>query len=157
MEYNDDQIFDPIDPIDPVEPAKQEEMDILPVCEEPAPEEAACREPAEDVSEDICWDFPEPQPEPEPVCEEVFRPAPVLTEPEKKPRKRGKKILAAVLAGALLVGSCAVTAGLVNRKWENRMAQMQSQVSTQIAELQEQLTGLETVQSGTSVSGSPLS
>ena len=58
----------------------------------------------------------------------------------KKQRKGlGKKILAAVLALALVGGSCGVTALLVNNRWENRASAMEANFTQKIDSLQKQI------------------
>ena len=65
---------------------------------------------------------------------------------EKKPgRGIGKKILAGILAVALVAGSCGVTAYFVNSRWEDRTEAIQKGLVSQITELQEQLDSIETV------------
>ena len=167
MEYNDDRLFESDD---------QEQEALLPVFEEPADQWQETKEEPEffDLSADEMQDVPATEeesvfePEPEPEFEFAFAPEPVMEQtkifqPEPQPRKRrkknrslGKKILAAVISAALVVGSCAVTAAVVNRKWEDRMADLQSQVSAQFDDLKAQLARLEQTQTGVSVSGSPM-
>ena len=104
--------------------------------------------------------IPDPQPYSEPVYERRYTPQPEeYTTPKKKERRSGgsgKAILAAVLAVLLVIGSCGVTAWTVNNRWEDRMQQMQTQMNTQIAQLQEQIGELEEAQTGVSISGSPM-
>ena len=58
----------------------------------------------------------------------------------KKQRKGlGKKILAAVLALALVGGSCGVTALLVNNRWEARTSAMEANFTQKIDSLQKQI------------------
>ena len=58
----------------------------------------------------------------------------------KKQRKGlGKKILAAVLALALVGGSCGVTALLVNNRWEARVSSMEENFTQKIDNLQKQI------------------
>ena len=66
-------------------------------------------------------------------------PFPQKEKKAKKTRKAkgaGKKILAAVLALAVLGGSCGLTAVLVNNRWEERMLQIESRFNDRIAELE---------------------
>ena len=59
---------------------------------------------------------------------------------QKKQRKGlGKKILAAVLAVALVAGSCGITAALVNSRWETKTENMNNQFNSAIADLQQQI------------------
>jgi len=66
-------------------------------------------------------------------------------EPPKKPKKTKKqggfwkKAGAAVLALALLLGSNAVTASLVNRRWDKALDETQKQLGQQIQDLQKQI------------------
>ena len=154
MEYNEDLQLDPIVP-EPEEaqvPQRPEE-----VIEAPSvPEETD--EPIEYPAEPE----PIPEPEPEPVFERTYTPQPEqYTVPQKRQRKPGlgRKLLAAVLAASLVIGSCAVTANVVNDRWEDRAEALQSQVDAageKIAALQEQIQALAESQSGVSISGSPM-
>ena len=162
MEYNDNR-FDPM--------AGEPEPEQTPVdFEQPEAEEVSFgTEPADPVFGEVftaspsdAWVEPEaavePEPapayEPEPVYERAYTPQPEAYTVPKKRKKTGagRRILAAVLTAALVIGSCALTANIVNSRWEDRMEQMDSQ----LASLQEQLTELEKSQSGVSISGSPL-
>ena len=59
---------------------------------------------------------------------------------QKKQRKGlGKKILAAVLAVALVAGSCGITAALVNERWETKTENMSNEFHSAIADLQQQI------------------
>ena len=159
MEHNDDRLF---------ESDGQEPVEALPVFEEPASAigepEILDAAPEEEVPvaepEEVFEPAPEVEPElpAEPVMEQygLPQPDPLPEKPEKKSRGLGKKILAAVLSVSLVAGACAVTGAVVNRKWEKRMAALQSQVSTQFQELQDQLGDLQKAQTGASVSGSPM-
>ena len=164
MEHNDDRLF---------ESDGREPEELLAVFEEPAPEtcepETAgqwleTKEEPEffDLSAVEPQDIPipeqetvfEPEPEPAPVMEqtETDQPEPQPRNISKKSRCRGRKILAAALSAALVIGSCAVTAGLINRKWESRMRNL----SVQLDDLRAQIGKLEASQTGISVSGSPM-
>ena len=169
MEFNENL---PIDPIPEFEPVAD------PVIEEEAPQAEPVIVPVEEeepiLTEDTGWHGvgvgqreevftePEPQPEPvfEPAYERTYTPQPeeytVPKRREKKSGGSGKKLLAGILAAAVMVGSCAVTAGIVNHRWEERMEAHQTQVSAQFEALQDQLQKLEEAQTGISVSGSPL-
>ncbi len=120
---------------------------------------------APEVSEPELLFQPEPayreepvyQPEPEYQEPEARRTTPPQWEPPKKEKKpRNKGVLAAVLAVALAVGSCGITAWSVNRRWEQQTAQMEQEFQTKLDALQTQLTELAQLQSGTSVSGTPV-
>ena len=59
---------------------------------------------------------------------------------QKKPHKGlGKKIVAAVLAVALVAGSCGITAALVNSRWETKAQNMSNEFHSAIADLQQQI------------------
>ena len=67
-------------------------------------------------------------------------------EPPRKPAKEKKapsgvfkKVLAAVLVIALLIGSCAMTAEVVSEYWEDRTEGMEANFSRQIEKLQKQI------------------
>ena len=154
MEYNEDLQLDPIIP-EPEEaqvPQFPEEVIEVPS----VPEEII--DPIEYPAEPE----PIPEPEPEPVFERTYTPQPEqYTVPQKRQRKPGlgRKLLSAVLAASLVIGSCAVTAGVVNDRWEDRTEALQSQVDAageKIAALQEQIQALAESQSGMSISGSPV-
>ena len=153
MEFNENLPIDPIPEFEPAadpvieEEAPQAEPVIVPVAEE---------EPV--LTEDTGWHGvgqreevfaePEPQPEPvfEPAYERTYTPQPEeYTVPKRREKKTGsgKKVLAGILAAAVMVGSCAVTAGIVNRRWEERMEAHQTQVSAQFEALEDQLQKLE--------------
>ncbi len=81
-------------------------------------------------------------------------------EKPKKPRKkmstRTKHVIAAVLAVVVVIGSCATTAGLINRHWQKEQAKVYSDFNSQIAQLQEELKRVGGVTGSNSVSGSPV-
>ena len=57
----------------------------------------------------------------------------------KEKRRRsglGKKLLAGAAALAVVIGSCAVTAGMVNSRWEDKTAQMEADFQSQLAQVQ---------------------
>ncbi len=77
--------------------------------------------------------------------------------PEKKKRASrgiGRKILACAAALALVIGSCAVTATIVNGRWQDRTEQMEASFSQQLQDLQQQIDSLSPANTGVSVSGS---
>ena len=76
---------------------------------------------------------------------------------EKKTGKTWKRVLAAVLAVALVCGSCAATAAIVNDYWEERTARMTEDMNSRLDALQQELeTEINRVENnGNSVSGSP--
>ncbi len=122
-----------------------------------------------------------PDPAPEQVCEESipaadaheeassyvdrdlpFADSPYAVNQPQQPRKKKKgsgKVLkttiAAVLALAIVAGSCAATAGIVNRNWENRTAQLENTFNEKLSKLQKQVDS--NPGNGISVSGSPVS
>ena len=76
--------------------------------------------------------------------EPVFQQPPQYQEPKPKKQKKsrsglGKKILAAVLAVALVAGSCGITAALVNSHWEKKTTAMNGTFNKAIADLQQQI------------------
>ena len=168
MEFNENLPIDPIPEFEPVadpvieEEAPQAEPVIVPVEEEPIlTEDTGWHDVGVGQREEVFTE-PEPQPEPvfEPAYERTYTPQPeeytVPRRREKKTGGSGKKLLAGILAAAVMVGSCAATAGIVNSRWEDRMEAHQTQVSAQFEALQDQLQKLEEAQTGISVSGSPL-
>ncbi len=171
MEHNDELNFEPTD---------QAPEEALPVSGEPV-FEAPVSEPEDTswhgtgagqqefftASPSDAWAEPEPIPEPEPVpepqpvYERTYTPQPEeYTVPKKrapKSKKTGKRILAAVLTAALVIGSCAATAGIVSSRWKEQLQQHQQQMNAQLADLQQQIRDLEEAQTGVSISGSPMS
>ena len=167
MEYNDNH-FDPM--------AGEPEPEQTPVdFEQPEAEEVSFgAEPADSVFGEVftaspsdAWVEPEaavePEPapayEPEPVYERAYTPQPeAYTVPKKRKNTgAGRRILAAVLTTALVIGSCALTAGIVNSRWENRMQVPQEQMDEQLNDLWNMVEDLQKAQTGVSVSGSTLS
>ena len=63
----------------------------------------------------------------------------------------GRRIAAVAAAVALVIGSCAVTAGLVNRRWEDRTKLMEQNFQNQLNQLQTQIA--QSGNTGISVSG----
>ena len=165
MEHNDELNFDPAEQDLPV----SEE----PVFDTPAPEPedtswhgtGAGQQEFFTASPSDAWVEPEPQPEPvpehQPVYERTYTPQPEeYTTPKKrapKNGKTGKRILAAIAAAAVVIGSCAATAGIVSSRWEDRLEEHQAQMGQQIAQLQEQIQALEDTQASAGISGSPMS
>ena len=76
-------------------------------------------------------------------------------ETPKAPKKKKaagkfwKRAVAAVLVVALMAGSCAVTAAVVNNRWETRANQMESTFSQQFEDLKKQITSNSASQSVT--------
>jgi serine protease Do len=85
---------------------------------------------------------------------------------QEKTRKKNSKtvfktILSAVLILALVLGSCVVTASVVNSRWEEENQKMQESFNQQIGAMQQQIQSIEEssnspAASGNSVSGSPV-
>ena len=100
------------------------------------------------------WAPREPEPAPAP---ELDLP-PVMEKKEKAPGGNlWKKIVAAVLALALVAGSCAVTASLVNAQWEDRMESLREEMNQQMIAMEQDLENQIdfAMQNGNSVSGTP--
>ena len=78
-------------------------------------------------------------------------------EPVKKKKAKacktggGKRILAAVLALALVAGSCGVTAAVVNNRWENKTRVMEQSINQKIKDLQDRLDAVSGGNSGVTV------
>ena len=82
------------------------------------------------------------------------------SEPWEKPKQKkrksgglGRKILACAAALALVIGSCAVTALIVNDRWEDRTEQMEASFNRQLQTMQQQIQALSPESTGNSVSG----
>jgi len=75
---------------------------------------------------------------------------------KKASKKIWKRILAAAAAVVLVIGSCSVTALLVNASWEDRMGAMQESFDRQILDLKQQIGQLTPENTGNSVSGTPV-
>ena len=84
--------------------------------------------------------------------------------PEKKPKAKKekrtvsglwKKATAALLIAALMVGSCAVTASIINNRWDAQMEETERYFNSRIQDLQDQLDSVSR-SSGNSLSGSPV-
>ena len=152
MEFNEDLQIDPI----PAEPETTEQIveEIGEVVTE------IISEPVEEIAEEPVEAPAEPEPIPEPVFERGYTPQPEqYTVPKKRTKKSGgvgKKIVSAVLTLALVSGACGITAKTVNDRWETELERQQSQVDAQLEQLQEQIAALEQMQTGISVSGSPV-
>lgn len=83
---------------------------------------------------------------------------PVQRPPKIKKKKSGKgwrAAVAAVLAVALVGGSCAITAVTVNNRWEKKTDQMEQTLNQKIEDLQKRVNS--STNSGTSVSSNPVS
>ena len=177
MEFNEDHPFDPIspepeaDPVSQINEASPQEEDTTwhgvgagqQEFFTASPSDAWADPESEPVFEQVhsSWTEPEPEPIPDPVFERTYTPQPEeYTVPRKRKKKSGsgigKKLLAAVLTVAVAAGSCAITANLVNDRWEDRMDRLQAQVRQEIDSLTAQIEILEKSQTGISVSGSPM-
>ena len=80
----------------------------------------------------------------QPHTESSYQYQPQYEAPKPKKQKKqhtglGRKILAAVLALALVGGSCGITAALVNSRWEKRTQQMNATFNKAIGDLQAQI------------------
>ena len=168
MEFNEDLQIDPI----PTEPETTEQIVeeigevVTEIISAPVEEiaEELIEEPAEEpveepIEEPVCAPA-EPEPIPEPIFERGYTPQPeeytVPKKRAKKSRRLGRKLLSAVLTVALVAGACAFTAKNVNDRWETELRRQQTQMDAQIEQLQEQIAALEQMQTGISVSGSPV-
>ena len=79
-----------------------------------------------------------------PHAESAYQYQPAYEAPKPKKQKKphtgiGRKILAAVLALALVGGSCGITAALVNSRWEKKTQQMNNTFNKAIGDLQAQI------------------
>ncbi len=86
--------------------------------------------------------------------------APRHQAPVKKKKAKSKvwsRVLAAVLAVALVAGGCGLTAALMNDHWEDQMDQVTQQYDQKLRQLQEEIATMQVTASGNSVSGSPVS
>ena len=79
-------------------------------------------------------------------CQNTYVPPVPPHEPPHKPKKQKKSggktwkaVLCAVLALAVVAGSCGITAMLINNKWEKRTANMMASMNQKIGELQDQI------------------
>jgi len=94
---------------------------------------------------------PHVKPEGEPYrYQNAYVPPVPPQEPPRKPKKLKKAdggkvwkvVLCAVLAIALVAGSCGITAAVVNNNWKNRMDRYQDSVDSRFAQMQEQIDAL---------------
>ena len=71
----------------------------------------------------------------------TYVPEEILEKPKKvkKAGSGGKRVLAAVLALAVVAGSCGATAMLVNNRWEKKTRAMESTIARRFEELQKQV------------------
>ena len=156
MEFNEDRQIDPISP----EAAELPEAEVPVIDEAYTPAEPQIIPAAAPAAEPIPEPEAEPAPEPEPVPvpERTYTPQPEQYTVPKKRRKKsgiGRKLLAALLTVALVAGSCAATAYLVNSRWEEQMDLIQSQMNQKLDSLSTELEGLKEIQNTVSVSGTP--
>ena len=106
------------------------------------------------------------RPQQTPVTPPVQKEAPqqIKREPAKKKGKPAfKTVLAAVLVLALVLGSCFVTATMVNNRWEEENRRMQESFNQQMGAMQQQIQSIENSAAanspsgtGDSVSGTPI-
>ena len=94
---------------------------------------------------------PQPQPEPQPAQQDYRRtyyyepetppeqPKKSATRKKKTAGKFWKRAAAAVAALALVVGSCMITASVVNDRWEARTNELEAQFARQLEQLQDQI------------------
>lgn len=87
---------------------------------------------------------PRPEPEPYRYQNSYVPPVPPQEPPRKvkKQKKSGKgwkAVLCAVLALAVIAGSCGITAALVNNKWEDRTKAMEEFFDLRFADMQAQI------------------
>lgn len=97
-------------------------------------------------TENNSYAYQQPQAEPTYQYQPQYEP-PRPPKAKKQRKGLGKKILAAVLAVALVAGSCGVTAALVNSHWENKTAQLETSLNQKIDNLQKQITNNRNTQS----------
>ena len=125
--------------------------------------------PEEEIQEETPVMPEEPQVVYEPPVEPVKKVSPyadspyimnhTYEQPVKKAKKKGgkfwKRALCAVLTLALVIGCCAVTASVVNERWEDRLDKVTDRFEDQIEALEKKIESA-AVGSGNSVSGSPV-
>ena len=75
------------------------------------------------------------------------------TAPKKKKKSGGiwKKALAVIVVIALLVGSCGITAAVINEQWEDRSEKMEESFLRQVDKLQKQIDSMGTKQSASGI------
>ena len=154
MEFNDypENLSDDTIPMDPIPPVEEPVSDGFyhSAYSEPSPESGIYRNTGAGRKESPFADSP---------YESSFQPSSgdtahktVKQKKEKKaPSGIGRKIAAGAAALALVIGSCAVTAGLVNRRWEDRTAQLEQTFQRQLNQMQAQIA--QAGNTGISVSG----
>ena len=84
----------------------------------------------------------------QPVC---GKPEPVRK--EKKHSGLGRKILAAAGVVLLVIGSCGITAHMVNSRWEQRFQDLKQDLTARVEQVQSRVDGLSPQSTGLSVSG----
>ena len=94
-------------------------------------------------------------------AEEAPRREPIHRCAPQKPKKQKKggffkKMMAAVLALAVIAGSCGMTAYLVNDYWDTRTKAMSADFDKKIQALQAQIDAAASANTGNSVAGSPV-
>lgn len=139
-------------PMDPVSPAEEPASDgcYRSAYTEPSPESGVYRNTGAGRKESPFANSP---------YESSFQPSSEDTAHKKvkQPKVKkassglGRKLAAAAAALALVIGSCAVTAGLVNSRWEERTTQMEQRFQDQLSQMQAQIA--QSANAGISVSG----
>ena len=90
-----------------------------------------------------------------------YEAAPAQPQRKVKNKKSGgkawKKVLACVLAVAVVAGSCGITAAVVNHHWQKQTDRMTNLFDQKIEDLQRQIDANSVAGHGISVSGSPVS
>ena len=158
MEYNEypNNLTDDTIPMDPVAPAEEPDSDGFyhSAYTEPSPESGVYRNTGAGRKESPFADSPYERSY-QPSSEDTAHKTVKQKKEKKAPSGLGRKIAAGAAALALVIGSCAVTAGLVNRRWEERTAQLEQTFQDQMNQLQFALQTqiAQSGQSGISVSG----
>ena len=143
FEYNDNPTPEQEQP--PVSPAAQEP----PVPQEPPrymppQEQGAYHGTGTGRRESPYANSPYVRQEPRPEYQYHYQPQPPQKPPKVKKEKKSRKgfwkgLLCALLTVALVAGSCGITASVVNKTWKDRTDAIQTDLTSQIAELQGQL------------------
>ena len=157
------------------EPVAEPVAETSPVCTpEPVPEAAPAPEQIESQYRGVgagrkeTTQIPSRGPKVSPYADSPYViQHPVAEKPKRQRRERksktlrtrsgiGRKLVAAAVILAVVGGSCGITAGLVNRQWENRADNMEQNFNRQIENLQAQIDAASAANTGNSVSGSPV-
>ena len=165
-EENSGQFTPEARPEEPVEEIREEVMERIPEApEQEAAEEAPAAETEPTVyrgagtgrKESPFADSPyvlhrSPEAPAQPYIR-VPQPEAAPEKPEKRKRGIGRRILAAVGVLLIALGSCGLTAHLMNSRWEQRLAQTQADYDARLQNLQAQVNKLTPQSTGLSVSG----